>query len=108
MSSDESSAAPSATASTVNAARPPRRPTPRRASERERELDVLERGELAEQTEVLEHEPHDLAPVSGDLVPIEPGEVTTGNDDVSHGGTVESSDHGQQRRLPGPRCPRDR
>ena len=83
-------------------------PAARHTLERQRELDVLERGELTEQSEVLEDEPHDLAPVARHLVTIEAGEVVAGDDHRTAVGTVEPAEHGEQRRLAGSRRARDR
>ena len=46
-------------------------PPGRHAGDRQRQLDVLERGQLAEETEVLEYESHRLPPVAGEIVAIQ-------------------------------------
>ena len=54
-----------------------------RARQRERELDVLRRGQRPEQTEVLEHETHRGAPERRHLIAVERVEVVTADVDLA-------------------------
>ena len=85
-------------------AAPPTRP----GFERQRELDVFERGELAEKPEVLEHEADDLAAVTGGLVTVEGRQVAARHRKRTPLGTVEAAENRQERCLAGSGRARDR
>jgi hypothetical protein len=67
------------------------------------ELHVLERSGRLEQAEVLEDEPHRLAPEVGKLTSRTPGQVTAPDHDLSGLRALQPAEYRQQRRLARPR-----
>ena len=78
------------------------------AGERERELDVLQRGELAQQSEVLEDEAHGAAAIRGEMVRVEPRDVDAVDDDRACLWLLEATHERKQRGLARPRGTGDR
>src|SRR5262245_28319342 len=86
---------------------PPASHVGRRAGVEQPIGNVLERGRVLGEKELLEDEPDPGRSECGDFPIREPGDVETGDRDPPRAGTIERSHQVQQRRLPGSRRPED-
>ena len=77
------------------------------AGERERQRDVLPRGERRHQVERLEHEPHPLAAQRRELAVRQESELGVTEEHLTRRQRVEAGEAVHQRRLPGARRPHD-
>src|SRR5262245_51391949 len=72
-----------------------------------REHHVLQRVEVGEEVELLEDEPHALAPVADQVGPRETGQIHAIDDHTALVGKVQPSQEVHERRLPGARGAHD-